>query len=99
MLRLSGRYPEALDRAIRIADQCRFSLEGLAYQYPDEQTMPGITAQQALEKQTWEGAVRRYPEGVPGKVVALIKHELDLIESLQYLVQREAEVHGAAGST
>ncbi|TIV70741.1 MAG: error-prone DNA polymerase, partial [Mesorhizobium sp.] len=49
-----------------------------------EKMLPGLTAQQALEKLTWEGAERRYPEGVPDKVVAVIKHELRLIEILQY---------------
>ncbi|MDX2131333.1 MAG: error-prone DNA polymerase, partial [Planctomycetota bacterium] len=51
---------------------------------PEEKTMPGLTAQQALEKLTWEGAARRYPEGVPDKVVGLLKHELGLIETLRY---------------
>jgi error-prone DNA polymerase len=46
--------------------------------------MPGRTPQQALEQLTWEGAAIRYPEGVPDKVTAILKHELRLIESLQY---------------
>jgi error-prone DNA polymerase len=46
--------------------------------------MPGLTPQQALETQTWEGAAERYPEGVPDDVVAILKHELRLIEMLQY---------------
>lgn len=84
MQRLFGRYPEALARTMAIAEQCRFSLDELAYQYPEEKTMPGFTAQQALEKLTWEGATRRYPEGVPDKVIGILKHELGLIETLQY---------------
>ncbi|RWM63230.1 MAG: Error-prone DNA polymerase 2, partial [Mesorhizobium sp.] len=60
------------------------SLDELAYQYPEEKMLPGLTAQQALRQLTWEGAARRYPEGVPDKVVALIEHELRLIEILQY---------------
>jgi error-prone DNA polymerase len=84
MTRLFSRYPEALARTIEIVGRCRFSLDELAYQYPEEQTMPGLTPQQALETQTWEGAAERYPEGVPDKVVALLKHELRLIETLQY---------------
>jgi len=78
MHRLFARYPEALARTVAIAEQCRFSLDELAYQYPEEKTMPGLTAQQALEKLTWEGAARRYPEGVPDKVAGLLKHELGL---------------------
>ncbi len=84
MGRLFSRYPEALARTVEIAQQCRFSLDELAYQYPEEKMLPGLTAQQALEQLTWEGAARRYPEGVPDKVVALIKHELRLIETLRY---------------
>ncbi len=84
MARLFSRYPEALARTLDIARRCRFSLDELAYQYPEEKMLPGLTAQQALEKLTWEGAERRYPEGVPDKVVAIIKHELRLIETLKY---------------
>ncbi len=84
MARLFSRYPEALARTHEIVRQCRFSLDELAYQYPEEKMLPGLTAQQALEKLTWEGAERRYPEGVPDKVIALIKHELRLIATLQY---------------
>jgi len=84
MARLFSRNPEAVARTIEIAERCRFSLDELAYQYPEERTMPGLTPQQALETETWEGAAERYPEGVPDKVIALLKHELRLIETLQY---------------
>jgi error-prone DNA polymerase len=84
MARLFGRYPKAFARAKAIAERCRFSLDELAYQYPDEATIPGLTPQQALEKLAWEGAEKRYPEGVPDKVIAILKHELRLIETLQY---------------
>jgi error-prone DNA polymerase len=30
------RYPEALARTLEIAERCRFSLDELAYQYPEE---------------------------------------------------------------
>jgi len=84
MARLFSRYPKALARTIEIAQRCRFSLDELAYQYPQEVTIPGMTAQQALETLTWEGAAKRYPDGVPDKVTANLKHELQLIETLQY---------------
>jgi len=84
MARLFGRYPEALAHTIDIAERCRFSLDELAYQYPEEAAMPGLTPQQALEKLTWEGASARYPEGVPDKVKASLAHELRLIEKLGY---------------
>ena len=84
MQRLFARYPEALARTLAIADRCRFSLTELAYQYPAEVTIPGLTPQQALARLTWEGAAWRYPEGVPDKVTHLLEHELRLIETLAY---------------
>ena len=84
MHRLFERYPEALARTIEIIDRCRFSLEELAYQYPEEKLYPDLTPQQALEKLTWEGAAERYPEGLPDKVRANLNHELSLIEKLEY---------------
>jgi error-prone DNA polymerase len=84
MGRLFSRHPDALARTIEIAERCRFSLDELAYQYPQEAMIPGMTPQQALEMLTWEGAAKRYPKGVPDKVAANLKHELGLIEKLQY---------------
>lgn len=84
MHRLFARYPDALASTIEIADRCRFSLDELAYQYPEERDDPSLTPQQALEKLTWQGAAARYPEGVPDSVVASLRHELRLIEKLGY---------------
>jgi error-prone DNA polymerase len=84
MRRLFARYPEALARTIEIADRCRFSLEELTYQYPEEALIPGLTPQQALTKLTWEGAAARYDDDVPDDVIAILKHELKLIETLEY---------------
>ncbi|WP_242218876.1 error-prone DNA polymerase [Shinella zoogloeoides] len=84
MHRLFTRYPEALASTLEIARRCTFSMDELRYQYPEERDDPTLTPQQTLEKLTWEGAERRYPEGVPGKVVAALKHELSLIAKLDY---------------
>jgi error-prone DNA polymerase len=84
MARLFSRYPEALARTMDIAARCRFSLDELSYQYPEECALPGLTPQQTLEKLTWEGAAERYPEGVPDKVIVILTHELRLIEKLGY---------------
>jgi error-prone DNA polymerase len=84
MQRLFGRYAEALARTLEIVERCRFSLEELAYQYPEERADPTLTPQQTLEKLTWEGAALRYPEGLPNEVQATLQHELRLIEKLQY---------------
>jgi len=65
MHRLFARYPEALARTVEIVERCRFSLDELAYQYPEERADPSLTPQETLEKLTWEGAAWRYPEGNP----------------------------------
>ncbi|TDT92499.1 DnaE-like error-prone DNA polymerase [Azorhizobium sp. AG788] len=84
MHRLFGRYPEALARSLEVAARCRFDLNELAYQYPEERDDPSLTPQETLEKLTWEGADTRYPEGVPDSVQASLRHELGLIAKLRY---------------
>ena len=83
MARLFRRYPEAIRRTIEIEEACRFSLDELRYEYPDE-TPPGVPPQKVLEECTWQGADWRYPDGVPDKVRAALRHELDLIDELNY---------------
>ncbi len=58
--RLFGEYPAAIARGLEIAEQCKFSLDELRYEYPDELCPPGMTPQQYLTQLTWEGAVERY---------------------------------------
>jgi error-prone DNA polymerase len=84
MHRLFSRYPEALQRTLEIADRCRFSLDELKYQYPEERDDPTILPQETLERLTWQGADERYPEGVPDSVRASLQHELKLIAKLEY---------------
>ncbi|GAA4489202.1 error-prone DNA polymerase [Gluconacetobacter asukensis] len=84
MARLFARYPEAIGRTIEIMERCTFSLDDLAYQYPDEVSVPGQTPQQALEELTWEGAQKFYPEGIPDTVRQSLKHELALIGRMNY---------------
>jgi error-prone DNA polymerase len=83
MARLFEFHPEAFRRIGEILDRCTFSLDELRYQYPSE-TEPGETAQEKLERLTWEGAAKRYPDGVPDVVATTCRHELHLIEELGY---------------
>ena len=80
-----------------MAARCTFSMDELAYQYPEERTMPGLTPQQALEKLTWEGAAERYPEGLPDEVRPKIEHELRLIEQWGSGIQRMTSACQDAG--
>ena len=84
MAALFRDHPGALANAAEIAERCRFSLGELRYEYPEEVVGEGRTPQQELEILTWEGAARRYPEGVPSKVRATLEHELALIGELEY---------------
>ncbi|WP_191059475.1 error-prone DNA polymerase [Geminicoccus harenae] len=84
MARLFQAYPEAVVRSLEIVERCRFSLDELAYQYPTEALMPGLTAQEALEVRIQEGLAEHYPDGPPNQVTTKIRHELQLIEELGY---------------
>ncbi len=76
--------PDAVARTREIADRCRFSLEELRYEYPRELAPAGWTPIRYLRQLTWQGARRRYPDGLPAKVRQLLQHELQLIEELRY---------------
>ena len=82
--RLFKPYPEAVARSLHIVERCRFDMGELQYQYPDERSFPDVPAQQTLEKFTWMGAAKRYPKGVPDKVVTQVNKELALIDKLNY---------------
>jgi DNA polymerase III alpha subunit len=84
ILRLFPRYQDAVRRTCEIAERCRFSLDQLTYTYPTELLEDGLNAQERLEKLTWGGAARRYPEGLPDNVATQLRHELNLIERMQY---------------
>ncbi|NUB04641.1 error-prone DNA polymerase [Azospirillum sp. Vi22] len=84
MARLFERHPEAVARTLEIVERCRFGLEELRYQYPEEVCTPGLTPQQSLEQLTWAAVARRYPGGAPEKVLATLQHELRLIDQLGY---------------
>ncbi|MBN02446.1 MAG: error-prone DNA polymerase [Planctomycetaceae bacterium] len=76
--------PDALRQSRDILHQCNFSLDELRYEYPEELAPAGLTPLQYLTQLTWEGASRRYPNGIPDKVRQLLHHEITLIGDLQY---------------
>ncbi|MFM0292222.1 error-prone DNA polymerase [Paraburkholderia sp. RL17-380-BIE-A] len=84
-LRLANLYPaEALAATVDIANRCTFSLDELRYEYPDELVPAGITPKAYLRQETYVGAQRRFPSGIPHNVQGQIEHELELIADLQY---------------
>ncbi|GBD43012.1 Error-prone DNA polymerase [bacterium HR40] len=83
MSRLFAAWPEALQSSLEILERCRFSLDELRYEYPDETTC-GRTPQEELEHRVWEGARQRYGEDVPEKVARQLRHELQIVGELGY---------------
>jgi error-prone DNA polymerase len=97
--RLAGVYPpELLAETLRVAERCRFSLDELRYEYPEEIVPGGETPASWLRKLTELGLARRYEERhgllhgdtafrcakTPPEVRELIEHELALIAELKY---------------
>jgi error-prone DNA polymerase len=83
-------YPAAwLAETLAIAARCRFSLDELRYEYPEEIVPAGETPAAYLRRLTEEGFARRFPAaGTPpkdrAKVRALIEREHALIAEKRY---------------
>jgi error-prone DNA polymerase len=83
-------YPPAwLAETLAIAGRCRFSLDELRYEYPEEIVPAGETPAAYLRRLTEEGFARRFPAAVTppkdrAKVRALIERELALIAEKHY---------------
>jgi error-prone DNA polymerase len=83
MQRLFRQYPGAIRLTQEIAEACVFSLDTLKYIEPEEISADGLTPQERLTQFTWEGARKRFGEGVPEKVKTQIDFELAFIERKQ----------------
>src|SRR5690606_402625 len=77
-------YPYALAETQRFGESLSFSLKELEHNYPDEVSENGLSAQEELERLTWEGAKRRFPGGIAPEHEALIRKELGLVERKNY---------------
>ncbi|MBX9699640.1 MAG: error-prone DNA polymerase, partial [Acetobacteraceae bacterium] len=84
MLRLFRGHEEAIANIARVLGACAFSLDQLAYDYPEEILDPGLTPQQTLERRVAEAVRERWPDGAPPRVATQIAHELRLIGELRY---------------
>ncbi len=84
-LRLANIYPRAaLEETVKIAQQCVFKLDDLRYEYPSEVIPEGETPASYLRKETYIGARRRFPKGIPNSVQEQIEHELRLVAEMEY---------------
>jgi error-prone DNA polymerase len=83
--RLRTLYPvEMLQESLVILERCRFSLDELRYEYPEELVPPHLTPSEFLRQLTFAGAAGRWPAGMAADVEELINTELELIASLNY---------------
>ena len=84
-LRIANLYPEhTLRETIDVLGRCKFSLDELHYEYPDEFVPEGFTPTAYLRQETYIGAKRRFPSGISDEVGQQIECELALIEDLKY---------------
>jgi error-prone DNA polymerase len=83
MARLFRGHADAVGRSLEIVERCRFSLDELRYEYPEEPVPEGMTPQQRLAELTWEGARERFARQKKGEPV---------------VIPTEAGTHAAGGS-
>ncbi len=82
--RLYADWPHALDNTQAVVATCDFSLDMLAYQYPDDRFASALTPHELLRERTYAGAQKRFPQGLPDKLVAVLERELAIVETLNY---------------
>ena len=85
-MRLAQLYPaELLAETLAIAERCRFSMDELRYEYPEELVPPGETPTTWLRHLVEEGLKRRFPGDLfSDRVKRLVERELALIAELRY---------------
>lgn len=81
---LYRHFPQAIAEQARFIKDIHFTLDELAYTYPDEPVPSGKTPQQHLEDLTWQGAKLHFGNIIPDKIKDLVRKELALIKKLNY---------------
>ncbi len=84
MQRLFRQYPEAIENTVVIADQLKFNLDQLKYEYPEEIINQGVSPDAELEQLSWKGATAFYGNDIPQKVKDNILYELKFIKQMNY---------------
>ena len=83
--RLEKIYPtELLLESLHVAQLCQFSLEELKHDYPEELVPASVSAAQHLRQLSYQGAKKRWPQGMPSTIEKQLLRELDTISELQY---------------
>jgi error-prone DNA polymerase len=83
--RLARTFPaDLMAQTLQVASRCQFSLDEIRYHYPAEVVPEGETPGGYLRRITYEGAGRRWPQGIPASVTEQIERELALIAEMRY---------------
>src|SRR3546814_9903690 len=88
MRRLFAGCEDAVERSLEVAARCRFALDELSYEYPDEPAGESVSPQVELERLAWEGAARYLP-GLGDRLRDTIRRELELIGRKGYAPRSE----------
>ncbi|MET0311221.1 MAG: error-prone DNA polymerase [Burkholderiaceae bacterium] len=84
-LELGKLYPDDVRLAtLEVMKRCSFDLTEIQYDYPLEAVPKGMTPTEGLRHLTIQGALKRYPEGIPFRVRRLMLKELKLIAFCRY---------------
>ncbi|GHD17461.1 error-prone DNA polymerase [Tianweitania populi] len=83
LAKLFSGYDNALAETQRFAGTLKFSLKELKHNYPVESTRAGATAQEELERLTWEGAKQRFVSP-DDQLLETLRKELALVAKLDY---------------
>ena len=81
MARLFRDYPEAIEQALALHARICFDLDDLKYEYPHEPVPNGWEPLAWLKHLVAEAAAKKWPDGAPAKLPALLEEEFALIGS------------------
>lgn len=84
MKRLFRDCAEAVTETEAFLSRIEFTLDDLKYEYPHEPVPEGWEPQEWLEHLVLEAAHKRYPEGLPPKLVKLLDEEFAVIRARKY---------------
>jgi error-prone DNA polymerase len=93
MVRLFRDYPDAIEETLRFHARIRFDLDDLKYEYPHEPVPDGWEPLAWLKHLVAEAAARKWPDGAPAKLPALLEEEFALIGSRKDLPYYFLTVH------
>ncbi|NTV28588.1 MAG: DNA polymerase III subunit alpha [Candidatus Omnitrophica bacterium] len=85
MARLFSWAPEALTNTLEIADKCHVKMDFGKYHVPEFTPPTGEPKEDYLKKLCLQGAVERYGQEVPEKVLKQLDFELDVIAKLGFV--------------